>query len=54
MASTTPDFDEYLPVFIWSHAAFPQYGVRCKAQDPGGGTGELLFKTLQSTADFIT
>ena len=55
--TTTEDFDEYIPVFLYSHASFADYNEDCKLADPnisGEVTKEGLFKSFETEDDFFT
>jgi hypothetical protein len=55
--STTQDFNTYLPVFLYSHASFAEWGESCKVADPkvsGDVTEKGIAKSFVDVDDFFT
>lgn len=57
MSAAEEDLDTYLPVFLYSHASFPNYDEECKVANPkvsGEITTQGLFKSFKKADDFFT
>jgi hypothetical protein len=55
--NTTQDFNTYLPVFLYSHASFAEWGESCKVADPkvsGEVNEEGIAKSFVEIDDFFT